>query len=89
MVNDIPIGDYCVGSFGHPDPRQQLCEMSPAEDLCRAPCVYMLKNGFCQLGFGCGYCHFPHGKKHKLDKGQRSLLRELDVGPVLSASCHT
>lgn len=44
----------------------------------------MLKNGSCHLGFACGFCHFVHGRKKKLDKSQRSILQEADTGQRLA-----
>eukprot|EP00434_Breviolum_minutum_P013311 symbB.v1.2.011729.t1/scaffold699.1/size171451/6 len=61
----------CAGSMGHPE-------------LCRAPCVHMLKNGSCHLGFACDFCHFMHRKKKKLDKSQRNLLIEAEPGQRLA-----
>ncbi|CAL1134109.1 unnamed protein product [Cladocopium goreaui] len=52
--------------------------------MCNAPCVHMLKNGSCHLGFACGFCHFVHGRKKKLDKSQRSILQEADTGQRLA-----
>ena len=54
--------------------------VAPSQELCRAPCVHMLKNGSCHLGFACDFCHFMHRKKKKLDKSQRNLLIEAEPG---------
>ena len=50
------------------------------EALCRAPCVYMIKNGYCENGFACKFCHLPHGKKVRLNKFQRDCLKDLSQG---------
>ena len=52
-----------------------------AQEMCQAPCVHMMKNASCHLGLACGFCHFQHGKKKKLDKGQRMMLYEACEGP--------
>jgi len=48
----------------------------------------MLKNGSCHLGFACGFCHFVHGRKKKLDKSQRSILQEADTGLAQLSAAH-
>eukprot|EP00435_Cladocopium_sp_Y103_P019582 s2275_g4.t1 len=58
------------GSFGHPE-------------TCRPPCVQIVKNGTCHLGFACGFCHMTHGKKVRLDKCQRLMLKHADRGQRL------
>eukprot|EP00434_Breviolum_minutum_P042184 symbB.v1.2.037533.t2/scaffold5572.1/size25760/1 len=55
------------GSMGHPD-------------LCRAPCVYMMKNGSCSNGVDCDFCHFVHPKKKKLNKIQRQIMQHATAG---------
>jgi len=58
------------GSVGHPD-------------LCRGACAF-LACGSCFNGSSCNYCHFPHDEKRaKLDKRQRSWLKELDDRQLL------
>eukprot|EP00434_Breviolum_minutum_P013310 symbB.v1.2.011728.t1/scaffold699.1/size171451/5 len=58
------------GSFGHPE-------------TCRPPCVQIVKNGTCHLGFACGFCHMAHGKKMRLDKCQRLIMKHADRGQRL------
>ena len=37
-----------------------------SEELCRSPCVYMLKNGSCPSGFQCSFCPSePHRAGHR------------------------
>ncbi|CAK9118325.1 unnamed protein product [Durusdinium trenchii] len=59
------------GSLGHPA-------------LCRAPCVHIIKNGYCEKGFECDFCHLPHGRKVRLNKSQREALKLLGPGQKLA-----
>ncbi|CAL1155209.1 unnamed protein product [Cladocopium goreaui] len=56
-----------MGSLSHPA-------------FCNAPCVHMIKNGYCDAGASCGFCHLPHSKKVRLNKHQRQFLQSLDAG---------
>eukprot|EP00435_Cladocopium_sp_Y103_P001924 s569_g1.t1 len=56
-----------MGSLSHPA-------------FCHSPCVHMIKNGYCDAGASCGFCHLPHSKKVRLNKHQRQFLHSLDAG---------
>ncbi|CAL1166064.1 unnamed protein product [Cladocopium goreaui] len=61
-----PVND---GSRGHPQ-------------LCARPCIRIAKEGGCNLGDACGYCHLghlSHGSRVAFDKRQRTLLHEMDT----------
>ena len=61
-----PVND---GSRGHPQ-------------LCARPCIRIAKEGGCNLGDACGYCHLghlSHGSRVAFDKRQRTLLHEMET----------
>ncbi|CAE7391225.1 RBCMT [Symbiodinium sp. CCMP2456] len=60
------------GSLGHPE-------------LCRRPCIYLLKGGACHAGHACNFCHLTHCTLDaKLDQKQRRLLQKMSPGEMLA-----
>eukprot|EP00439_Symbiodinium_sp_Y106_P039671 s4794_g4.t2 len=60
------------GSLGHPE-------------LCRRPCIYLLKGGACHAGRTCSFCHLTHCTLDaKLDQKQRRLLQKMSPGEMLA-----
>ena len=55
-----------AGSLAHPQ-------------LCRRPCIHLLKAGSCGAGLACYYCHEGHDNERIAmpDKRQRQLLRTM------------
>lgn len=58
------------GSWGHPT-------------LCSRPCIYVAKQGRCQKGAACGFCHHHHNDP-KPDKQQRHLISTMPRAELLS-----
>ncbi|CAE7443992.1 unnamed protein product [Symbiodinium sp. CCMP2592] len=61
------------GSVGHPT-------------LCSRPCIYVAKQGQCQKGVACGFCHHDHHSgpnDPKPDKQQRRLMSTMPRAELL------
>ena len=67
-IVDAPVPSR--GSLGHPA-------------LCNKPCVCIARQGHCQKGWACGFCHCEH-EDPKPDKKQRLLMSTMPRPELLS-----
>lgn len=59
------------GSRGHPN-------------LCRRPCVRMVRSRFCEMDAECDYCHMPHETRSKLDSRHRKFCQTMPKAEFLN-----
>eukprot|EP00931_Biecheleriopsis_adriatica_P026583 TRINITY_DN16160_c0_g1_i1.p1 TRINITY_DN16160_c0_g1~~TRINITY_DN16160_c0_g1_i1.p1 ORF type:complete len:306 (-),score=26.20 TRINITY_DN16160_c0_g1_i1:48-965(-) len=72
--SDLPC-PVSVGSRGHPE-------------MCKRPCSFLLRVGYCRLGLNCTFCHLGHTNKHAhhLSKTHRELVRSLPCSAILTTA---